>query len=57
MPVLVRAVKGTCNWVDFVDPSGRTVEDVTWVYPKTFPGHEAIVENFDFYAGSRNGNK
>ena len=50
-------VKGTCNWVDFVDSGGRTVKDVAWVYPKTLPGHEAIVGKFGFYAGSRNGTK
>jgi uncharacterized protein (DUF427 family) len=50
-------VKGTCNWVDFVDPAGRTVKDVAWVYPRTKPGHEAIVGKFGFYGGSKNGTK
>jgi uncharacterized protein (DUF427 family) len=50
-------VKGTCNWVDFVDSSGRTVKDVAWVYPKTLTGHEVIIGKFGFYAGSRNGTK
>jgi len=50
-------VKGTCNWVDFVDSTGRTVKDVAWVYPKTLPGHEVIAGKFGFYAGSRGGTK
>ncbi|HKI16832.1 MAG TPA: DUF427 domain-containing protein [Isosphaeraceae bacterium] len=45
--------KGTCNWVDFVGPDGRTVRDVAWVYPKVKPGHESIQGRFGFYAGSR----
>ena len=45
--------KGTCNWVDFVDPSGRRVKDVAWVYPRTKPGHEVIAGKFGFYAGTR----
>ncbi len=47
--------KGTCNWVDFVGPDGRTVRDVAWVYPKVKPGHEVIEGRYGFYAGSRNG--
>jgi uncharacterized protein (DUF427 family) len=46
-------VKGTCNWVDFVAPDGRTVADVGWVYPSTKPGHEAIQGRYGFYAGTR----
>ena len=50
-------MKGTCNWVDFVDPDGRKVRDVAWLYPKTKPGHEAISGRYGFYAGTRNGTK
>lgn len=50
-------VKGTCRWVDFVDPDGRQVKDVAWVYNKTKAGHEAIAGKFGFYAGSRGGTK
>ena len=50
-------IKGTCNWVDFVDPSGRKVKDVAWVYPKTKAGHEVIAGKYGFYAGSRGGTK
>jgi uncharacterized protein (DUF427 family) len=46
--------KGTCNWVDFVGPDGRTVRDVAWVYPTVKPGHEVIKGRYGFYAGSRN---
>ena len=46
--------KGTCNWVDYVGPDGRTVRDVAWVYPKVKPGHEVIQGRYGFYAGSRN---
>jgi uncharacterized protein (DUF427 family) len=46
--------KGTCNWVDYVGPDGRTVRDVAWVYPKVKPGHEVIEGRYGFYAGSRN---
>lgn len=46
--------KGTCNWVDYVGPDGRTVRDVAWVYPKVKPGHEVIEGCYGFYAGSRN---
>ncbi|MGO9470688.1 MAG: DUF427 domain-containing protein [Isosphaeraceae bacterium] len=45
--------KGTCNWVDYIGPDGRTVRDVAWVYPKVKPGHEAIQGRYGFYAGSR----
>jgi uncharacterized protein (DUF427 family) len=45
--------KGTCNWVDYVGPDGRTVRDVAWVYPKAKPGHELIAGRYGFYAGSR----
>ncbi len=45
--------KGTCNWVDYVGPDGRTVRDVAWVYPKVKPGHESIQGRYGFYAGSR----
>ena len=48
-------MKGTCNWVDYVSPDGRTVRDVAWVYPKVKPGHEAIQGRYGFYAGKRNG--
>ena len=46
-------IKGTCNWVDFVAPDGRTVPDVAWVYPETKPGHEAIRGRYGFYSGTR----
>jgi uncharacterized protein (DUF427 family) len=46
-------IKGTCNWVDYVGPDGRTVKDVAWVYPKVKPGHEKIQGRFGFYAGRR----
>jgi uncharacterized protein (DUF427 family) len=46
--------KGTCNWVDFVAPDGRTVRDVAWCYPSTKPGYEVIAGRYGFYAGSRN---
>jgi uncharacterized protein (DUF427 family) len=49
--------KGTCNWVDYVGPDGRTVRDVAWLYPKVKPGHEVIEGRFGFYAGSRNATK
>jgi uncharacterized protein (DUF427 family) len=45
--------KGTCNWVDYVGPDGRTVRDVAWVYPKVNPGHELIEGRYGFYAGNR----
>jgi uncharacterized protein (DUF427 family) len=46
--------KGTCNWIDFVDPmEGRTVKGVGWVYNKPKPGHEAIQGKYGFYAGTR----
>ncbi len=45
--------KGTCNWVDFVAPDGRTVSDVAWVYPEPKPGHEAIRGRYGFYSGTR----
>jgi uncharacterized protein (DUF427 family) len=45
--------KGTCNWVDFVGPDGRTAPDVAWVYPEVKPGHELIRGRYGFYAGSR----
>jgi uncharacterized protein (DUF427 family) len=45
--------KGTCNWVDYVGPDGRTVRDVAWVYPEVKPGHELIRGRYGFYAGSR----
>jgi uncharacterized protein (DUF427 family) len=47
--------KGTCNWVDYVGPDGRTVRDVAWVYPQVKPGHELIQGRYGFYAGSRGG--
>ena len=47
--------KGTCNWVDFVGPDGRTVKDVAWVYPQVNAGHELIQGRFGFYAGRRGG--
>jgi uncharacterized protein (DUF427 family) len=45
--------KGTCNWVDYVGPDGRTVRDVAWVYPNVKPGHELIQGRYGFYAGNR----
>jgi uncharacterized protein (DUF427 family) len=49
--------KGTCNWVDYVAPDGRTVRDVAWVYPEVKPGHELIQGRYGFYAGSRGATK
>jgi uncharacterized protein (DUF427 family) len=49
--------KGTCNWVDYVAPDGRTVADVAWVYPDVKPGHEPIKGRYGFYAGSRGGTR
>lgn len=46
-------IKGTCNWVDYVGPDGKTVKDVAWVYPEVKPGHEVIRGRYGFYAGSR----
>lgn len=46
-------IKGTCNWVDYVGPDGRTVKDVAWVYPQVKPGHEKIRGRYGFYAGRR----
>ena len=48
---------GTCNWVDYVGPDGRTVRDVAWVYLKVKPGHEVIEGRYGFYAGNRNATK
>jgi uncharacterized protein (DUF427 family) len=45
--------KGTCNWVDYMGPDGRTVRDVAWVYRSVKPGHEVIQGRYGFYAGSR----
>jgi uncharacterized protein (DUF427 family) len=45
--------KGTCHWVDFNGPDGRTVKDVAWVYASPKPGHEAIKDRYGFYAGRR----
>jgi uncharacterized protein (DUF427 family) len=47
--------KGTCNWVDYVGPDGRTVRDVAWIYPQVKAGHEVIQGRYGFYAGSRGG--
>jgi uncharacterized protein (DUF427 family) len=47
--------KGTCNWVDYVGPDGRTVKDVAWVYPDPRAGHEVIRGRYGFYAGRRGG--
>src|SRR3954463_2795644 len=41
--------KGTCNWVDFVAPDGRTVPEVAWVYRETNVGHEAIRGRYRFH--------
>jgi uncharacterized protein (DUF427 family) len=46
-------MKGTCQWVDFVDPEGRRVEGVAWIYNRTNPGHEAIAGKYGFYAGTK----
>jgi len=46
-------MKGTCHWVDFVGPDGRTVRDVAWVYATPKPGHESIGGRFGFYATTR----
>jgi uncharacterized protein (DUF427 family) len=45
--------KGTCNWIDYVGPDGRTVKDVAWVYPHVKSGHEVIQGRYGFYAGTR----
>jgi uncharacterized protein (DUF427 family) len=45
--------KGTCQWVDYVSPGGRTVADVAWVYADPMAGHTAIKGRFGFYQGSR----
>jgi uncharacterized protein (DUF427 family) len=45
--------KGTCNWVDYVGPDGKTVKDVAWLYPSPKAGHEVIKDRYGFYAGSR----
>jgi uncharacterized protein (DUF427 family) len=45
--------KGTCNWVDYLGPDGRTVRDVAWVYPQVKSGHELIQGRFGFYGGNR----
>lgn len=50
-------VKGTCNWVDFMDSTGRKVKDVAWVYPKAKAGHEVIAGKYGFYAGTRGATK
>jgi uncharacterized protein (DUF427 family) len=47
--------KGTCNWVDYVGPDGRTVRDVAWIYPQVKAGHELIQGRYGFYAGTRDG--
>jgi uncharacterized protein (DUF427 family) len=46
-------MKGTCNWVDYIGPDGRTVKDVAWVYPAVKAGHELIEGRYGFYAGNR----
>ena len=46
-------MKGTCHWVDYVGPDGRTVRDVAWVYATPKPGHEPIQGRFGFHAGTR----
>jgi uncharacterized protein (DUF427 family) len=46
-------MKGTCNWVDFIGPDGRTAKDVAWVYPEVKAGHELIKGRYGFYAGKR----
>lgn len=45
--------KGTCHWVDFAGPDGRTVKDVAWVYANPKPGHEAIKGRYGFSSGRR----
>lgn len=45
--------KGTCNWVDYVGPDGRTIKDVAWFYPEVKAGHELIRGRYGFYTGSR----
>ena len=45
--------KGTCLWVDYHGPDGKTVNDVAWVYGDPKPGHEAIKDRYGFYAGNR----
>ncbi len=45
--------KGTCHYVDFAGPDGKTAKDVAWVYADPKPGHEAIKDRYGFYAGSR----
>jgi uncharacterized protein (DUF427 family) len=50
-------IKGTCNWVDYTGPDGRTVKDVAWVYPAVKAGHELIMGRYGFYAGKRGGTR
>ena len=50
-------MKGTCNWVDYVGPDGRTVANVAWVYPAVKAGHELIKGRYGFYAGRRGGTR
>jgi uncharacterized protein (DUF427 family) len=50
-------IKGTCNWVDYVGPDGRSVRDVAWVYPEVKAGHELIKGRYGFYAGNRGGTR
>lgn len=45
--------KGTCHWVDFVEPAGRVVQDVAWIYSEPKPGHERIKGRYGFYGGSQ----
>jgi uncharacterized protein (DUF427 family) len=45
--------KGTCHWVDYHGPDGKTVHDVAWVYDDPKPGHEAIKGRYGFYAGTK----
>lgn len=45
--------KGTCHYVDYVGPDGRTARDVAWVYANPKPGHEVIKGRYGFYAGAR----
>jgi uncharacterized protein (DUF427 family) len=45
--------KGTCFWVDHVNPDGTTTRDVAWIYENPKPGHERIRGRYGFYAGTR----
>lgn len=45
--------KGTCHWVDYHGPDGKTVQNVAWVYSAPRTGHDAIKDRYGFYAGNQ----